>query len=58
MAWMELFEKMGSLNMSKLRRLAGYGIGDFGLNIYWNTLSLYLIYWYTTVVGLRESVFQ
>lgn len=42
--------------MSKLRRLAGYGIGDFGLNIYWNTLSLYLIYWYTTVVGLRPEV--
>ncbi|MEM9572835.1 MAG: glycoside-pentoside-hexuronide (GPH):cation symporter [Pseudomonadota bacterium] len=42
--------------MPKLRRLAGYGIGDFGLNIYWNTLSLYLIYWYTTVVGLKPEV--
>lgn len=47
---------MGFHKMSKLRRLAGYGIGDFGLNIYWNTLSLYLIYWYTTVVGLKPEV--
>lgn len=37
---------------SKLKRLASYGIGDFGLNIYWNTLSLYLVYWYTVIVGL------
>lgn len=32
--------------------LAGYGVGDFGLNIYWHSLSLILVFWYTTVVGL------
>lgn len=32
--------------------LLGYGIGDFGLNIYWNSLTLILVFWYTNVVGL------
>jgi len=32
--------------------LFGYGVGDFGLNIYWNTLSLILVFWYADVVGL------
>ena len=42
--------------MIKLKKLFGYGIGDFGLNIYWKTLSLYLVYWYTTVVGLDPAI--
>ena len=42
--------------MIKLKKLFGYGIGDFGLNIYWKTLSLYLVYWYTTVVGLNPAI--
>lgn len=37
---------------SKLRRILGYGVGDFGLNIYWNILLFWLIYWYTNIVGL------
>ncbi len=40
----------------KAKRLAGYGIGDFGLNIYWHSLSLVLVFWYTTVVGLDPKV--
>lgn len=32
--------------------LFGYGIGDFGLNIYWNSLSLILVFWYADVAGL------
>lgn len=35
--------------------LLGYGIGDFGLNIYWNTLSLILVFWYAEVVGLSPQ---
>ncbi len=41
--------------MSKFARLAGYGVGDFGLNIYWNSLSLILVFWYAEVVGLEPK---
>lgn len=34
----------------------GYGVGDFGLNIYWNALSLVLLFWYAEVVGLAPQV--
>ncbi len=37
-------------------RLAGYGIGDFGLNIYWHSLSLILVFWYAEVVGLDPKL--
>ncbi|MEL7446342.1 MAG: glycoside-pentoside-hexuronide (GPH):cation symporter [Pseudomonadota bacterium] len=40
----------------KLKRLAGYGIGDFGLNIYWHSLSLILVFWYAEVVGLDPKL--
>ncbi len=40
----------------KVKRLAGYGIGDFGLNIYWHSLSLILTFWYVEVVGLDPKV--
>ena len=36
----------------KLRNLFGYGIGDFGLNIYWQTVSMFLVFWYTQIAGL------
>ncbi len=37
------------------KRLAGYGVGDFGLNIYWHSLSLILVFWYAEVVGLEPK---
>ncbi|MBV7260336.1 MFS transporter [Erythrobacter crassostreae] len=40
----------------KAKRLVGYGIGDFGLNIYWNSLSFILVFWYTDVVGLDPKI--
>ncbi len=40
----------------KAVRLAGYGIGDFGLNIYWHSLSLILVFWYAEVVGLDPKL--
>ncbi|MCK0127630.1 glycoside-pentoside-hexuronide (GPH):cation symporter [Erythrobacter sp. F6033] len=40
----------------KVKRLVGYGIGDFGLNIYWNSLSFILVFWYTDVVGLDPKI--
>jgi len=46
--------------MAKRQRRAaffmGYGIGDFGLNIYWNSLSLILVFWYADVVGLEPYI--
>ncbi len=45
-------ERMG---VRKLGMLAGYGVGDFGLNIYWNSLSIWLVFWYTDVVGIAPE---
>jgi len=36
----------------KIRKLAGYGVGDLGLNIYWHSISIWLVYWYTNIVGI------
>jgi len=44
------------MRSEKLKRLAGYGVGDFGLNIYWNTLTFILVFWYTDVVGLDPKI--
>ena len=32
--------------------MLGYGIGDFGFNLYWSTLSLFVLYYYTDVIGI------
>lgn len=37
--------------ISPLRKLA-IGVGDFGCNLYWQTTQLYLLFFYTDVVGL------
>ncbi|MDY7098559.1 MAG: glycoside-pentoside-hexuronide (GPH):cation symporter [Pseudomonadota bacterium] len=44
------------MDRQKLQRLAGYGVGDFGLNIYWHSLSLILVFWYAEVVGLDPTL--
>ncbi len=41
--------------MGWTRRLA-LGAGDFGFNLYWQTASLYLMYFYTDVLGLPAAV--
>jgi len=38
--------------LQKSRNLFGYGVGDFGLNIYWQTIAIFLLYWYTKVAGV------
>ncbi len=35
------------------RQRIGYGIGDFGFNLVWQTVGLYLMFFYTDVVGLE-----
>jgi len=40
---------------NKALRYSGYGVGDFGMNLFWNSLSLLLIYWYTNVVRIEPA---
>lgn len=35
---------------------ATYGFGDFGFNLYWTTVSFFILYFYTDVVGLSGTV--
>ena len=44
------------LKSRNLGRLAGYGVGDFGLNIYWQTVSIFLLFWYTEVAGVDPRI--
>lgn len=37
-------------------RKLGYTVGNFGLNIYWQSISYYLLFFYTDVVGLSGAV--
>ncbi|BBF80127.1 predicted beta-glucoside transporter, GPH family [Asticcacaulis excentricus] len=34
---------------------AAYGLGDFACNLYWQSLSLFLLFYYTEVVGLPPA---
>lgn len=43
-------------DLGRIYTLVGYGIGDFGLNIYWKTVALFLLYWYTSVIGLDPRI--
>lgn len=36
-------------------RRAAYGFGDFGFNLYWTTVSFFILYFYTDVVGLSGT---
>ncbi|MGF1455099.1 MAG: MFS transporter [Alphaproteobacteria bacterium] len=36
-------------------RLFGFGIGDFGFNLYWQGVSIYLLFYYTDVLELAPS---
>lgn len=38
------------------RRIIGFTAGDFGLNIYWQSVSLFLLFFYTDVAGLSPAV--
>lgn len=39
-----------------LRRKLAIGLGDLGFNIYWQSASLYLLFFYTDVLGLPSAV--
>jgi GPH family glycoside/pentoside/hexuronide:cation symporter len=35
---------------------AGYGVGDIGFNLLWTSISLYLLFYYTDVLGISSGV--
>jgi glycoside/pentoside/hexuronide:cation symporter, GPH family len=37
------------------RRKIGFTVGDFGLNLYWQSVSFFLIYFYTDAVGIPAT---
>ena len=37
------------------REVIGFGLGDFGFNLFWSTTSLYLLFFYTDVLGIAAS---
>lgn len=39
-----------------LSRKLGFTVGDFACNLYWQSVSLYLLFYYTDVVGLSAAV--
>ena len=38
-----------------LREKVGYGLGDFGFNLYWANISAFLLIFYTDVMGLAAA---
>jgi GPH family glycoside/pentoside/hexuronide:cation symporter len=38
-----------------MKRKAGFAIGDYACNLYWQSISLFLMYYYTDVVGLPAT---
>lgn len=45
----------GARTRLRLREQAGYGIGDFGFNLYWANISAFLLIFYTDVMGLAAA---
>lgn len=34
----------------------GYGLGDFACNLVWNSLSMFILYFYTDVMGMKATI--
>lgn len=45
---------MSAAPLPRVRRI-GYGVGDIGFNLYFTTATLYLLYYYTDVLGLAAA---
>ena len=37
------------------RQVAGYGVGDLAMNLYWSGTAFFLLYWYTDVAGVPNE---
>lgn len=42
-------------NQLSLARKLGFTVGEYGCNLYWQSLSLFLLFFYTDVVGLSAA---
>ncbi len=38
------------------RRRIGFGVGDFGINVFWNMTNLFAMFFYTDVVGIPNTM--
>ena len=45
-----------SLDKVSLGQKLGFGVGDFGLNLYYTFLNLFLYYYYTDILNIRPGV--
>lgn len=45
----------GLSSILSVRQRIGYGVGDVANNLYWTTVSLFLLYYYTDVLGLPSA---
>lgn len=45
----------GATGRLGLGRMASFAVGDYGFNLYWQSVSLFLMFYYTDVVGLSAS---
>ena len=43
------------MNQLSLARKLGFTVGEYGCNLYWQSLSLFLLFFYTDVVGLSAA---
>lgn len=48
-------DEAGSGRLPFVRKI-GFGVGDFAFNLYWQSTTLYLLYYYTDVVGLSPGI--
>lgn len=48
-------ERMSATARLPYFRRIGYGVGDIGFNLYFTTATLYLLYYYTDVLGLAAA---
>jgi glycoside/pentoside/hexuronide:cation symporter, GPH family len=46
---------MTSADTVSMKARFGYGVGDFGFNLFFTTASLYLLFYYTDVLGLPPA---
>ena len=42
----------------KLREKIGYGLGDAASSMFWKLFTMYLLFFYTDVVGISAAVYN